>query len=132
MFQTAWAEVDGKREDILKNGEKSCAAHVSGILVWFELTKWRHATVSGTVKDMLSSGWYKVSEPKVGAVLHWEKLLGNGEENEHLGFCMGDKTAVSNSRTTRTPIEHHITYGETNGVPKRNIVAIYWHPSLNK
>jgi hypothetical protein len=59
-------------------------------------------------------------------VLHWEKKLTNGEENEHLGFYIGNNTAVSNSSTARTPVAHHWTYGG-----ERNIVAIYWNPRLN-
>lgn len=132
VFKTLFADVDGKSEDILYDGRRSCGAFISGILVWFGLIKERHATVAGTVKDLKASGWEEIREPRIGAILHWEKELGNGEENEHLGFYIGGDRAVSTSREKRTPIEHHYTYGEDNGKPKRRIIAIYWHQRLNK
>ncbi|MBI2278550.1 MAG: hypothetical protein HYU81_00595 [Candidatus Brennerbacteria bacterium] len=125
IFKTLWAEVDGQTEDILEGGKLSCASFVSGILAWFGLIKERHATVAGTVRDMQASGWEVIPEPRPGCVLHWEKMKENGE-HEHLGFYLGHDAAVSNSRTARTPIEHHWTYDGG-----RRVVAIYWHPRLN-
>lgn len=130
-FNSLWADVDGKREDILDDGRKSCGCFVSGILLWFGLAKERHATALGTVRDMKESGWHEIQEQKIGAVLQWEKMEGSGEINEHIGFYMGDKTAISTSKEERSPIEHHWTYGEENGKPKRKIIAIYWHPKLD-
>src|SRR3990172_270274 len=74
-FQTMWAEVDGEKQDIALRGYKSCALFVSAILVWFGLIKEGHATVAGLIKDLLSSGWQKIDEPKVGCVIHWEGAL---------------------------------------------------------
>lgn len=131
IFNNLWAEVDGERTDILSDGQKSCGYFVSGILLWFGLIKERHATVHGTLKDMEGFGWEKLTEPQVGSVLHWEKELGNGEVNEHIGFYTGENMAISTSGKERTVIEHHWTYGEENGNPKRKVIAIYWHPRLN-
>lgn len=125
-FQTLWAKVDGEKKDILAGGELSCASFASGVLLWFGLIREKHATVSGTVRDMKNSGWEEIPEPREGCVLHWEKAKTNGTENEHLGFYIGNGVAVSNSRAERTPIEHHWTYGEM-----RKVVAMYWHPRLN-
>jgi hypothetical protein len=131
IFNNLWAEVDGVKQDILGDGRKSCGYFTSGILLWFGLIKERHATVSGTLKDMKNFGWEEISEPKIGSVLHWDKELGNGEFNEHIGFYMGENLAISTSAKEHMPVEHHWTYGEELGLPKRKVIAIYWHPRLN-
>jgi len=131
-FKNLWADVDGKRADILDDGRKSCGYFVSGILLWFGLIERRHATVEGTVHDMEASGWERASELKIGDVIRWEHKEGGGEANEHIGFFIGDNRAISTSATQRVPVEHHVTYGEqTDGSPVRKIIAIYRHPRLN-
>jgi len=131
MFKTLWANVDGKKEDIIDNGRRSCGVFTSGILIWFGLIHKRHATISGTLKDMKNSGWFEIFKPKIGCMLHWEKQNGNGESNEHIGFYMGDDMAISTSTTERTPIEHHWTYGVENNKPKRKVIKMYWHPKFD-
>lgn len=130
VFQTLWAEVDGSKNDILRGGERSCAAFVSGILLWFGLIKGKHATIAGTLRDMNATGWQKINEPRIGCVVHWEKALINGEENEHIGFYVEKDAAVSNDYRARTPVAHHWTYGEVHEKPIRKIVGMYWHPAL--
>lgn len=131
IFNNLWAEADGEKTDILNDGRKSCGYFVSGILLWFGLIKERHATVQGTIRGMKSAGWEESSNPKLGDILHWEKELGNGEINEHLGFYMGEEKAISTSAKEQTVVEHHWTYGEEAGQPKRRVIAIYSHPRLN-
>ena len=134
FFQTIWAEVDGERKDIINNGQFACAMHVSSILLWFTefgLIKTRHAGVDGLIKDMEDSGWHKIDKPRVGSVIHWELVDKNGDANEHIGFYISDDRAISNEGTKGTPVEHHYTYGETNGKPNRKIEGIYWHPKLD-
>lgn len=134
MFQTTWAEVDGERKDITKAGQTSCASYVSKILMIFSefgLLKMKHAGTQGLLTDMRNCGWIKIDEPKVGSIIHWEKALQNGEENEHIGFYIGDNKAISNSSKRGTPEEHHFTYGEQDGTPNRKIIGIYWHPKLD-
>lgn len=131
-YQTFWAEVNGKKTDITDKGRKSCAVFVSNLLLTFGLIQKGHATVAGSIEDMLASGWRNISKPRIGCVLHWEKTRRNGEENEHIGFYIGDKKAISNSAVERVPVEHHWTYGEKNGAPKVRIIGMYWHPKLNK
>lgn len=132
MFQTLWAEVGGKKRDITERGKLSCAVFVSATLLFFGLIKERHATVKGTLKDMKESGWRRIKKPRVGSVLVWEEVDFNHDPHEHAGFYIGPQKAVSNSWTRGTPIEHHWTFGMTKGKPKRRVVAIYWHPRLNK
>ncbi len=131
VFKTLWAVVDGEKQDILDAGRKSCGVFTSSILLMFGFIKERHATVSGTIKDMERSGWFEIQEPRIGCILRWEKKFGNGEDNDHIGFYIGDHMAISTSSKECVPIEHHFTYGEENGEPKRKIVAIYWHENLS-
>ena len=131
LFQSVFAEVNGERMNITNRGQFSCAVHVSSILLWFGLLKERHTGVDGLVVDMIDSGWYEIDKPKVGCIIRWEKKLKNGGENEHVGFYISDDSAVSNDPVSGAPIEHHYTYGETDGRPNRKIETIYWHPKLD-
>ena len=134
LFQTVWAEINGERKDIINKGQFACAIHVSSILLWFAefgLIKTRHAGVVGLIKDLEDSGWHKIDKPRVGAIIHWEAVYKNGGSNEHIGFDIGNDRAVSNERDVRTPIEHHYTYGETDGKPNRKMEGVYWHPKLD-
>jgi len=51
--------------------------------------------------------------------------------NEHIGFCLNKKTAISNYYKKRMPAKHHITYGINKGRPVRRIIKIFWHKELN-
>jgi len=131
LFQTVFANVEGKRKDITSGGRYSCATHVSSILLWFGLLKERHTGVDGLLIDMIDSGWYEIDKPKVGCVLRWENLSKNESENEHVGFFVGQEKAISNNAESRIPEKHHYTFGEEKGGPARKIEAIYWHPKLD-
>lgn len=130
IFQDFLAEVNGKKTNITKNGGKSCAFFVSGIFKMFDLIKNGHVTVKGTLADMKSSGWKKIKYPKKGCILHWEPKEINGKINEHIGFYIGNKKAVSNGTKNKVITEHHWTYGKNNGKPNRKIIAMYWHKKL--
>ncbi len=119
----------GKIKDILHRGELSCAFFVSLILRFFDLIKSAHATVAGLEKDLLKSGWYEISRPKIGSILVWQK---NSTGHRHIGFYIGREWAVSNSTSQRVPRRHHFTFGKIGRKPKRAIEAIYWHDQLRK
>ena len=51
LFRNLYAYVDGKKMDILENGNLSCANFVSSILYSYKLIGGKHATVDGTVRD---------------------------------------------------------------------------------
>jgi hypothetical protein len=130
LFRNLYAEKDGKETDILEDGKNSCAAFVSWLLLALELIKSPHATVNGTERDIIASGWYEISELRPGAVLFWEKITGayDGLMHRHVGFYVGNGEAISNSsQNSGFPIRHHATY---NG--SRKIEKIYWHPDLDK
>lgn len=127
MFRNLYAINDGQEVDILENGKNSCAVFVSWILLALELIKMAHATVAGTVKDLVDSGWYEIKEPRPGAILVWEKLMADdGIEHGHLGFYIGNDEAISNdSRGRGFPWKHNFTYNNT-----RKVEKIFWHPEL--
>ena len=132
LFRNLFAWVDGKHQDILKNGNLSCAVLVSGILVLYGLVEKTHATVNGLVADLERSGWKKIKLPRAGAVLIWDYLSVASKPHLHTGFYIGNNQAISNSTAARVPKLHHWTYGTKNGNLGRKVLAIYWHKKLEK
>lgn len=132
MFRQLWATVDGKKTNIVRNGELSCAMFVSTILHHAQLIAEPHAMVSGTIADMKKSGWVRIARPKVGAVVRWGAVLyGDGERHEHIGFVVGGSKAISNSARSRTPREHHLTFGTKGSRTYRPVTEIWWHKKLD-
>ena len=133
MFRNFYAKVDGKKSDIMKNGDLSCAWFVSSLLYLFKLIKDAHATVNGTIKDLQQSGWKKIKKPKIGNVIVWEKIdFGNKDFHKHIGFYIGNNKAISTSNSKKgQPIIHHWTYGIKRNKPVRKVKAIFWHKKLN-
>ncbi len=130
MFRNLYFEIDGKTVDVLENGGLSCAMFVSAILYLNKLIGDIHTTVVGTEKDMLEKGWLEIRDLRPGAVLIWEKKIGDkdGLPHYHNGFYIGKNEAVSNnSRETGFPWKHHYIYNDT-----RKIEKIYWHPNLEE
>jgi len=124
MFRNSYVIKDGRRKDILQNGELSCAFFATFILKGFNLIGAPHCTVQGAIKDLIKSGWQeiKISEKiPSGAVLLWEKQKGHF----HLGFYLGNWEAVSNSRENKCPIVHHWTFNSS-----RKIIKAYSHKFL--
>lgn len=134
VWRNFYAEVGGKKKDILKDGELSCAFFVSSVLLIFGLIERVHFTVKGTVEDMERSGWYEVKKLKPGAVLLWERQKqAAGRVHYHLGFVLNNEQAISNRWEKKAPIIHHITYGiKKDGSPVRKIEKIFWHKKLDE
>lgn len=132
-YRDNFALVDGNKKNITKGGALSCAYFVSGLLRTFTLIKGLHTTVGGTLRDLEQSGWVKIKKPRSGCIIRWEAHLSkpNGL-HEHIGFCTDATHAMSNSSRTRVPETHHITYGhKKDGSPRRRILGLYWHPTLD-
>ena len=128
QFKNFYALVDNQEQDILRNGELSCAFFVSTILKSFSLINETHTTVTGLIKDLVKSGWQKVSEPTPGCILVWNPVTyPDGETHSHIGFYIGDIQAVSNSTSTNTPTVHHSTFDNS-----RTITAVYQPPEFPK
>ena len=126
MFQNFYAEVDGKKQDIMRAGELSCAFFVSSITTLFDLTKKNHGTVKGVEKDLLESGWQEIENPKIGSVIIWDEMDFDGEKHKHIGFYMGNEQAISNSYFKKVPKRHHWTFND-----KIKIIGIFWSNKLN-
>lgn len=132
MFKNGYAEIDGVKEDIMKNGELSCAFFVSSILAIFNLIDEPHATVKSTVKKMEEAGWQKIDDLKPGNVLVWADVdFGAGDLHSHIGFYVGNDEAVSNNFKTKSISKHHFKY-EGSELGERPITAIYTHPKFMK
>lgn len=134
MFRHLYATVDGVETDLLGDGIKACAYFVSFVLCPFKLLPAPHATVLGLQKGLLANGWQQVDRaPREGEVVVWEKAAqAGGELHLHSGFYVGDDVAISHVDRTRTPQEHHVTFGvnDEDESPKRKIIAVYTHPFL--
>jgi hypothetical protein len=120
-FRNFYAEIGDKVQDIVKGGKTSCAFFVSSVLLTFGLIKSNHLTVSGMLKDMGESGWYKIEKILPGAIILWEEKRGH----QHTGFFIGKRMAISNNSIYRCPISHSWNY-----LGRRKIIAIYWHKRL--
>lgn len=140
LFRNLYADENGKEIDVFENGRTACCGHVTWILLALELIKHPHASVYGTEKDLIGSGWHEIKELKPGAIIIWESLVADsgllGEKNvklSHMGFCVGKDEAISNdSKGSGFPRRHHVTYGtNSDGTPVRKIEKIYWHPELH-
>ncbi len=123
-FQIFFANIEGKKKNVLQNGELSCAFFVSSVLTMFKYIKRIHTTVKSTVVDLEKSGWRKVKKPKIGSILVWE-VSPKSKGHKHIGFYIGNSRAVSNSAERKVPIIHHWTFGSKNGKPHRRVEAMY-------
>jgi hypothetical protein len=120
-----YAEINGKKQDITKNGKLSCAYYASSILHQFGLISSVHATVDGTIRDMKASGWQETKKPKEGAVIIWEPSdEHDGSPHEHIGFYISQSCAISNSSKLGYPTKHDINFGKA----KRKIQGFWTKP----
>ena len=121
MFRNFFVEENGKISDAMNNGELSCAFYASTILKMFDLISGIHGTVAKTISDLEKSGWKKISKPKIGSVLIWEKQNFGDENHSHIGFYLGRGCAISNNSTFGYPTRHDQQFGG-----KRKIESIFW------
>ncbi len=140
MFRNSYAKINGKKSDILKNGELSCAFFVSSVLAFFPLFKLikypPHATVDGTIRDLKQSDWKSAKsesasggkKPKIGSIIVWGK---NHSSHKHIGFYIGNNKAISTSSKNGHPVIHHWTFGIKRNKPIRKVEAIFWNNKLN-
>ncbi len=133
MFRNAYYKVNGKKEDVLRDGDLSCAVYVSSLLSLLELIPEVHTTVRGTVEDMRNVGWRRITRPRKGCVIVWgaKTFKKSGETHGHIGFYIGNQKAISNSSKKRAPAVHHWTYGKKGSASHRTIEAMYWHNQLS-
>ncbi len=135
MFRHLYFSIDGEVQDMLEDGNLSCANYVSSVLLLSDLIQRRHVTVNGTLKDCIESGWHEILEPRKGALVLWDVENGNEGtqgKHRHVGFYIDGETAISNSSDERIIVRHHPTFGTLpNGEARRAVQAYYWHDKLN-
>lgn len=131
VFREMYLFINGKPQEVSKNGRWACATFISSILTMFGLIKERHATMNGLIKDMEKNDWYKIDEPRIGAVIWWDKTT-QSEGHEHAGFYIGNKKAISNSWEKKVPIIHGWKSGTTKKEKSRPIKSIWWHKDLEE
>ncbi len=134
IWANGYALVNGRRKDIVQDGELSCAFFVSSILKIFDFIKDLHFTVKGTEQDLKKSGWEIISVsskmPK-GSIIIWEKKLSPNKQSKkwekhfHIGFYIGDEKAVSLWAYHNFPVIHHWTYNKS-----RKIIRVYWNKKI--
>ena len=128
-YRTLVARVNGKKTDILENGELSCAFFVSTILHNFDLIEKIHATVKSTVVDLEKKGWKPKNKPAHGDVLVWESVIyPDGQQHTHIGFYIGSGKAISNSSKKKMPAIHELTFGKAGTKNYRKITHIFGLP----
>lgn len=136
LFRNLYFKIKGESIDVLEDGDLSCAVFVTSLLYLFDLIEEKHTTVNGTIEDIEKFGWYKITEPKKGAIILWgfkKKDDGTQGKHRHVGFYIDEETAISNDSDSRVVWKHHPTYGTfPNGETKRDIQALYWHDKLNE
>jgi len=114
----------GEIKDILEDGTKSCAFFVTSILALLGLIDKPHTTVKTALEKLSANGWRESGNIQPGDVLVWEKKrFSDGSENEHIGFALSAKEAVSTSYIKKKIIKHGADF---NG--KRRLTAIFRYP----
>lgn len=127
-WRQMYASVNGREQDIMNNGDLSCAFFVSSILKMCDLLPQLSVTVFGLIRNLEALRWQKVSEAMPGDILVWETIIDEkGDKHSHIGFYLGEEQAVSNSANTQTIQQHHWTFEG-----QRPLTAIYrplWEPA---
>lgn len=132
MWRHFYAEINGRKTDIMDGGDLSCAFFISSILMFNGLIKKTHVTVHLLLDGMKSYDWRKIKRPKIGSVLVWAAKHDQlGQDRKHIGFYIGNGKAISNSSRKRMPVIHHWTFGIKNGQPIRTVTDILWHKKLD-
>jgi hypothetical protein len=124
-FRKLYYLIDGKKIEILRDGDLSCAFFVSAILTIAGLMGVVHTTVKHTVRDLKRRGWKPIKSPVVGSVIVWApKKFKSGETHRHIGFYLGGGKAVSNSSKKKSPQIHSWNF--------RPVEEILWNNNLLK
>ncbi len=121
-------------QDVLCDGDLSCAYFISSILLIHGLIDRAHFTVSGTIFAMQNSGWHEIKIIKEGCIVVWGSVHQNGADHKHLGVYIGEGQAISNRSSLGMPGEHSLHYSgldKDGNKKKAPVLAYYWHPYLS-
>lgn len=116
------ATIDGAEVDTMRDGEVACAYFVSSILTIFGGLDSPSFVVGSVENKLINKGWHVVDSPEPGDILVYEDLKQDDEVHAHIGFYIGNDRAVSNSWTTKTPLEHDWLYRDST---ERKVTSIY-------
>lgn len=123
LFRHLYVQDESKQEiDVIEDGRLACAYVVSSLLTLYGFLDKPHATVATTLKKMSEYGWQETDRPQPGAVVYWPEVEGHA----HIGIMIDNETCISNSSTTRTPVQHSLV--RANGVKP---TKFYIHPTLS-
>jgi hypothetical protein len=103
----------GKILDVLGDGENSCAAFVSSVMMLAGLLEKQSATVESVRKKLLEKKWNKVSAEQIfpGDVVFWEGIrFETGDIHEHVGFALSATEAVSTDYKQKQVVTHNIDF----------------------
>lgn len=124
MFRASFVRTGTRTREVLKDGNLACAFYATAILAMFGLVRTMHATVSGTERDLIASGWTRIAKPKPGCVLIYApQKNGHDEPHRHIGFFVGNGKVVDNSSEKRAPILRAWDY--------RPVESLWWHSKLD-
>jgi len=123
-YRNMYFGIGGKKIDVLRDGDLSCAVFVTSILKLFSLADGIHTTVAGAQADLKKSGWHKAAKPKIGSIIVWgpRYFKKSGESHKHIGFYVGKGIAISNISKKKSPGATRSDY--------RSIEEILTHPKL--
>ena len=127
--------LDKEGNDVLKDGDLSCAYYISSILLLHGLIDRPHFTVDGTLYAMENAGWHKITNPKPGCIIVWGSVNQDGSNHKHLGIYLGEGQAISNRSSLGMPGEHSLHHSglDKDGHKKKvPILAMYWHSAFDK
>lgn len=140
LYITIAGAVGNIMYDPINDGDLASAFYWSSLNTLFGLTMGGvHTTVDYCEADLydprqeLAKRWYQIPEPIPGATLIWERQPGDdGLYRRHIGFFVGDRTAISTCPRAKSPQRHHFSFGTKGGRPNRLIEAIYFNPMLRR
>ena len=134
-FQQFYCRVNGKKLEVMRDGQLSCAFFASAVLKLFSLIGNVQLTVHRTMDDLMKSGWRPIKRPRIGCVIIWDEDVYSERQDEtyrkayvgrhrHIGFYVGGGKAISSRKEKRTPTVHAWKF--------RPVEMLLWHPRLDK
>ncbi len=124
LFRNSYGIINGRKVDLTKNGELSCAFFVSSILKLCDFIQTGHLTVEGTEKDLVVSGWAEIKNPKIGCVIVYKNYKTTRGVHKHIGFYVGKNKAISNSFSKKSP--------QVGFLNKESVHKYYWYLKWNE
>jgi hypothetical protein len=129
LFRHLYTDFDGQfAVDVLLDGDIACVFYVSSILTLSGMTEGGvHSTMTVMLEDLKRSGWQVIDDPCPGCVVVWGEKLSDSDRHvhRHIGFYVGDDTAVSMHPRHKSPQYH--PYGcRPIDEGRKTVEAFYW------